>query len=88
MKESQEKLLKALEDNRYKWRTIEGITTQTELSADEVEKLLYHLIKKEVVIRSELPSVKGQELFTTRNHFKRTTPLSKRLGAAFRNRAK
>jgi DNA-binding transcriptional regulator GbsR (MarR family) len=82
-----ERVVAALEDARYEWRTVKGVVDQTGLSREEVLEALIKLIDEEVVIRSTVPSERGEDLYTTREHYKRFTSLSKRLGAAFRNRA-
>lgn len=80
------RVVAALEDARYQWRTVKGVSDQTGLSREEVLEELIKLIDAEIVIRSSVPSASGEDLYSTRDHFKRFTPLSKRLGAAFRNR--
>jgi predicted transcriptional regulator len=82
-----EKVIAALEDARFKWRTIKGIAGQTGLGLEEVSQALAVLIDSGLVIRSTIPSADGEDLYTTRTHYKHYTPLSERLSAAFRNRA-
>ena len=62
-------LKKSLEDSRYKWRTIRGVAKETGLSSEEVKKLL--AANSTVVIKSSIPADSGEELYTTREHFRR-----------------
>ena len=82
-----QKIIAALEDSRYKWRTIQGIASQTNLDDKQVIEALSELRAKGVVMRSSIPSKDGADLFTTRDHYKTFAPISERLSAAFRNRA-
>jgi hypothetical protein len=82
-----EAIFAALENPRYEWRTVNGVATDTKLTREEVLEGLIKLIDADLVIRSEVPSAKGEELFTTRDHYKHFAPISKRLSAALRNRA-
>jgi hypothetical protein len=60
---------KSLEDSHYKWRTIRGVAKETGLSPEEVQKLL--TAHSDVIIKSSIPADSGEELFTTREHFRR-----------------
>lgn len=85
--ETVEVLVKALEDKRFRWRTLSGLAGQSGLAQEEVTRILTDLRQAGVVIRSEVPAATGEELFTTRRHFESSAPLGARLSAAFRNRA-
>lgn len=60
---------KSLEDSRYKWRTPRGVAKETGLSIEEVKKAFN--IHSDVVIKSSIPSNTGEELYTTREHFRK-----------------
>jgi len=84
--ELKEKVIKALEDNKYKWRSPKGIATQVGLSEEEV--LIVIRSNSDEVLQSNVPSVDGSPLFTTRNHFhKMSSPFEKIVGA-FKGRLK
>ena len=85
--EAVEALVRALEDKRFRWRTLSGLAEQSGLAQEEVTRVLTDLKKAGVVIRSDVPAATGEELFTTRQHFEASAPLGARLSAAFRNRA-
>ena len=80
-------VMAALEDPRFKWRTVQGLATTTKLSTEEVLAAIATLISGDIGIRSTIPAADGRDLYTTRAHFKSYTPLAQRLAAAFRNRA-
>ena len=77
----------ALEDYRFKWRTIEGVAQQTQLPVPQVLEAIRALISDGVVIRSGIPSADGRDLYATRVHYKRFSTFGDRIAAAFRNRA-
>ncbi len=56
-------VLKALENPRYAWRTILGIATETRLDVRTIEEVLASA--GDQVIKSDLLSEEGDELFTT-----------------------
>jgi hypothetical protein len=67
---------KSLEDCRYKWRTIRGVAKETKSSPEEIQKLLAK--HSDVVVKSSIPADSGEELFTTREHFRQMqTPIFK-----------
>ena len=78
-------LVKAsLEKDDYKWRTIEGIAAESGLSEGVVEKILYDHIGD--IVKSSIPSKTGDELFTTRDHYKKKSSTWQRLSSALKNR--
>lgn len=78
--ENEKLILSALEDNRYKWRTPEGIASQAGVSEDEV--LRFITSNTGIVVQSSVPSKNGSPLFTTREHFhEKSSSLDKLIGA-------
>ncbi len=64
-----DRIRRSLEDSRYKWRTIRGVVKETGLSIEEVEEAFrWHA---DHVIKSSIPSDTGEELYTTREHYRR-----------------
>lgn len=59
---------KSLEDSRYKWRTIRGVAKETGSSPEEIHKILS--MHSDIVVKSSIPADSGEELFTTREHFR------------------
>jgi len=77
-----DKIKNSLENNRYKWRTIRGVSKETKLSSEEVEKAFrWH---SDHVIKSSIPSESGENLFTTRQHYRRfQSPFTKIISSVF-----
>lgn len=81
------KIIAALENSQFKWRTISGIAAETKLPAGDVLEVLAKLSDAGMVLRSKEPAENGADLYTTRKHFKSFVPITQRLMAAFRNRS-
>jgi len=79
-------IVKALEDNRFIWRTVHGIAKQTQLEPQVVVDSLADLSQKGIVIRSSR-NEDGAQLFTTRSYYKKTASPFERLAAGLLNRA-
>lgn len=75
-----DQIIRALEDNRYEWRTIDGIVGQINVPAARVQQILETL--KHVVVRSSVPDEMGRSLYTTRKHYRETQSIGSRFLAA------
>jgi len=77
-----DKIKKSLENSRYKWRTMRGIVKETGLPIEEVEKAFsWH---SDHVIKSSIPSDTAEELYTTREHYRRLqSPYTKIISSVF-----
>jgi hypothetical protein len=84
-KDRKEVVRLALENKKYKWRTIDGVAQESKLATDEVEEALSELADE--IIRSSVPSKDGQALFTTRKHYRNQQNLGARLLSALKNRS-
>jgi hypothetical protein len=80
-----DKVIKALENPGFKWRTIKGISAETQLSADDVNTVISAL--KGEIIRASINSADGQSLFTTRQHYQNKASLGEKLIRVIKNRA-
>lgn len=73
-------ILKAIEDDKYKSRTAEGISKQVGLTASKVERLITTdaSLKKRVLV---VPGIKknNKTLYTTVERYKKETPLAIRV---------
>ena len=78
------KVVAALENPKYKWRTIRGIAKETGLAADAVVDVLTGAADN--VVRSSVPSKDGDALFTTRARFRQSASVAQKLRGAFTNR--
>jgi len=54
---------KALDNSEWQWRTVQGISQETELTVPEVRKILEALVKEGEVIQSSVPDAQGRALF-------------------------
>jgi len=82
--EKGERVIKALENPKYDWRTIEGISRETGLGQDNVVQIMAVLSDR--VIESSVPDKRGRRLFTTREHYYRKQTVANRILSAFSDR--
>lgn len=82
--ELNEKVIKALEDKKYKWRTPKGIAKQVGVPEEKVLFVIGQNTDK--IIQSNVPSVDGSPLFTTRVHFQATSSPFEKIIGAFKGR--
>lgn len=76
-----QKITKALEDDRYVWRTIDGIVKDTDLPRVTVENAVQWDEEIDAIVASD-PDDKGRTLYTTRRHYQKKRPFGWRvLGA-------
>ena len=61
-------VLNALEDDRYVWRTIDGIAKDTGLDSDTIWVILDDPATELLI--SSYPDERGRGLYTTRRHYK------------------
>lgn len=80
----EKQVISALENAKYKWRTIEGVANELSIPPEDVRKVIG--LKPDVVIKSTIPSVDGQALYTTRSHYRSKSNPVDRLIGALRNR--
>lgn len=78
-------VVEALENPRYKWRTLEGVAKDTGIEPSVVYRVIERLGTQ--VVKSGVASTKGDELFTTRRHLRQKGSFFSRFAAALRNRA-
>jgi hypothetical protein len=71
-----DQIIRALEDDRYEWRTVDGIAEQIDVPGARVQEILEDL--KQVVVRSSIPDELGRSLYTTRKHYRETHGLGAR----------
>lgn len=83
-KEKTDNVLKSLENPKYKWRTIEGISKEIGESINDIWEIIDQ--NSDVVIESSVRSNKGLRLFTTKKHFENTSSSIEKLFGAFKGR--
>lgn len=78
------RVLRALEDDRYKWRTIRGIARSAHIKPENVEVILIE--HQDDIVKSSLNSSRGEALYATRRHYKKNASLIEKIMAILRNR--
>jgi hypothetical protein len=78
-------VLHALENPKYKWRTISGIAKEVGLSLETVHEVIAE--NKDQIVRSSVPSADGEALYTTRDHYRRSASITDKLLGMLKNRA-
>ena len=73
-------VVRALEDPRYEWRTIDGLAEQTGLPEANLRQALEELNGE--IIRSSALDESGRALYTTRKHYRQTQGLGTRILSA------
>lgn len=74
----------ALEDNRFRYRTIRGVAKSAGVSAEQVSKEIANRPGEIVVLARKNQS--GENLYTTRKHYKKKAKFSEKLMGALLNR--
>lgn len=80
----EERIIYAFENPKYKWRTLQGVAKEAGVSPATILKTVYKYNNK--FIKSSVLSAQGEELFTTRKHFKKNASTFERLLGALKNR--
>ena len=78
-------VLAALAKPEFKWRTISGVAKETGLEKEIVLQAIREAADK--VVKSSVLSNDGQEIYTTREHFRTSASIGERLLCAIKNRA-
>ncbi len=84
--ESTGKVISALEDNKYKWRTVRGVANSTDLTEEEVLSVIKE--NEDLIVRSSVCSTSGDALYTTRKHYKEHGEVMGKIFGAFKGRAR
>lgn len=82
--ETKIKIMNALEDKNYKFRTINGISKATRTDRETVEKIIRSEGKRVVI--SYRKTKDGEDLYTTRTHYEESASLKEKIMGAFLNR--
>lgn len=77
-------IFSALDDPRWEWRTVAGISSDTGLSPEEVRRVLNE--QRDQILKSEVPSTKGEDLFTTVARWDRRASIASKILGSLRNR--
>lgn len=83
------RVVQALENSQYNWRTIDGIAHETGIDPRLVANILTFLPNAGIdVVQSSIPDKNGRALYTTRNHYIKSQSLANRLLSVFSDRIK
>lgn len=77
-----QRVLDAMENSPYKWRTVRGIASELATGASDIEDVLTN---SGSFVRAQLPNEKGEALYSTVGRYKRDTPFLGRLFGAAAN---
>jgi 23S rRNA maturation mini-RNase III len=81
--ETREKILAAIKESTFKWRTPRGIAQSSGININDV---MEYLNSEEVIIQSRNTNAKGEPLFTTAEKYRQTTGLGSRVLSAITNK--
>ncbi len=84
-KEDVKDVFDKLDNPKYEWRTIEGISKEAGIDPHIVQKVLR--AKGNKIIKSAYLSNSGEELYTTRRKFKKSSSFLKKMIGAVKSRA-
>ena len=79
-----EQILKALENSKYKWRTLNGISKETGLDVQIVKDQIDR--HSDTIIKSSIPSEDGEDLYTTRSHYRNKSSFLEKIKISIINR--
>ena len=65
--DAKEKVIRSLEDQKWDWRTVEGVAKDAGLSSGAVSYILES--DPDTFIRSRVPDKDGRPLYSTRDHY-------------------
>jgi hypothetical protein len=77
-------VFRALENPKYKWRTIAGISKETNVPPEQVMDIVTRF--KEYIAKSSVQSQAGEDLYTLRSKFIREESSFRKLVGAIKNR--
>lgn len=75
-------IVRALENPKWDWRTIDGIAEEIGISPQRVASILALLPNVVDIVQSAVPDKRGRLLFTTRNHYFKRQNIAKTTGSA------
>jgi hypothetical protein len=81
--EDKERVLAALANPSYSWRTVEGVSRETGLDPARVLQIIEGV--PDLVIRSRISDAQGRALYATREHYRKTHSSIERLFDQFRS---
>jgi len=83
-KEETDAVFRALENESYEWRTIDGISKETSLPVEVVLKVIEG--NRDKIISSSSLSPEGKRLFSSRAHYQKKATTAQKFMSAIKNR--
>jgi hypothetical protein len=77
-------VIQAFENPAYKWRTVHGVARESGLSQEVVLEIISK--NRDIIVQSSIPSVDGEDLYTTRDHYREFASSGQKLLGALKNR--
>lgn len=74
----------AFKEKKYEWRTIQGIANQVSVSEDVVRA--YIAAHGDEIVKSSARNPKGEQLYTSRETYRKRANIGTRLSSVLRNR--
>ena len=68
-----EDVVTSLENKKYKWRTVRGVAKELNVTTEDILKTFAE--HENEIIKSSIPAESGEDLYTTRRHYKKTSSL-------------
>ena len=75
---------KAFENPKYRYRTIDGVIKEADVSLNDVSKVIFEHPEEFVVLLRAGPN--GQKLITTREHYNKKASIQEKIMGAVLNR--
>lgn len=86
MSDDADRMLKALRDEKFVWRTVRGLSAEIGIPGDAVVGILTQL--GEEVIQSSVPSKDGEALYASKSHFRKHGRTIGKILGAFKGRVR
>lgn len=77
-------VLDALADDRFLWRTTQGVASQLGVNEGDVLEAIEK--NEDQVVQSSVPSIEGAPLFTTKEHFHEKSSTFEKIVGAFKGK--
>ncbi|MBY6108282.1 hypothetical protein KUW19_17615 [Ferrimonas balearica] len=84
MSNDKDKVLTALKNEKYQWRTVRGIARESGVPKETVYSIIME--NGNEIVRSSSKAESGESLFMSRERYRETNSPLRRLAAAFKNR--
>ena len=84
MSRSKDKIIRAFGNPKYEWRTIRGVAKETGVTQEDVKS--YLTTHGDDIVKSSAHNKRGEQLYTTREHYRTSAGVLSRLSSALKNR--